>query len=146
MLLQTVRQYKAGEQFRSSETLIVTEAEIIAFALQFDPQPFHVDPLLGQQSMFKGLIASGWHTAAISMRLLVSTGIGVPNGMVGLGVDKLMWPRPVRPGDELHAQVEIVKARTSQTKPGQVLSLRCETLNQNNEVVMTFSANVLITN
>ena len=89
-----------GDRFES-DAFEVTEEGIIAFARQFDPQPFHLDVQAAEQSVFRGLVASGWHTAAMSMRLFVTGGLKLAGGSVGLGVDELRWPRPVKPGDTL---------------------------------------------
>src|SRR4029077_14943562 len=93
-----------------SDTLIVTAEAIVEFARQFDPQVFHLAKESAEKTMLKGVIASGWHTAAVSMRLFVDT-MKVPGGIIGLGVDGLRWPNPVRPEDELRLEIEIVDAR-----------------------------------
>ena len=105
-----------GDAF-GSDTFSVTEARIIEFARDFDPQPFHLEPTAAQTSVFKGLVASGWHTAAMSMRLFVTGGLQLAGGSVGLGVDELRWPRPVRAGDTLQLQTEILEIRPSKSKP-----------------------------
>ena len=94
-----------GDRFES-DAFEVTEEGIIAFARQFDPQPFHLDVQAAEQSVFRGLVASGWHTAAMSMRLFVTGGLKLAGGSVGLGVDELRWPRPVKPGDTLRLQTD----------------------------------------
>src|SRR5205085_10547153 len=95
-----------GDRFKS-ETYQVTEEQIISFAREFDPQPFHLDQTVARQTMFKELIASGWHTAAITMRLFVRT-LNFAEGAIGLGVDELRWPAAVKPGVELQVELEIV--------------------------------------
>ena len=116
------------------------EASIKEFAADFDPQPFHLDASAAQSSVFKGLAASGWHTAAIAMRLLVSGGLPLANGIIGLGGD-ITWPRPTRPGDILRVESEIVDITPSRSKPNQaVIAVRSTTLNQNDEPVYVLNA------
>ena len=132
-----------GDRFKSA-TYEVTEEQIISFAREFDPQPFHLDAAVADQTMFKGLIASGWHTAAITMRLFVQT-LNFSEGAIGLGVDELRWPNAVRPGDALHVETEIVDLRVSRSKPSHgVVRLRNVTVNQHGEVVQTMSASALV--
>jgi acyl dehydratase len=133
-----------GDRFES-DTFQVTEEGIIQFARDFDPQPFHLDASAAEQSVFKGLAASGWHTAAMTMKLFVTGGLRLAGGSVGLGVDELRWPRPVRPGDTLRLQTEIVEVRPSRSKTDRgVLRIRNVTTNQKGEVVQTFLASVLV--
>ncbi len=133
-----------GDRFESS-TFEVTEKGIVDFAENFDPQPFHLDLDAARRSVFQGLVASGWHTAAISMRLFVTGGLRLAGGSVGLSVDELQWTRPVRPGDTLRLQTEIVEVRPSRSKPDRgVIRIRNMTSNQNGEVVQTFLASVLV--
>jgi len=135
---------RVGEQFHSG-SYEVTEAAIIEFAREFDPQPFHLDREAAGGSIFKSLVASGWHTAAITMRLLVTCGLNLGGGAVGLGADELRWPRPVRPGDVLRLKLEIVEVRPSRSKPERgMVRLRYETRNQKNETVMTLMATALV--
>jgi len=123
----------------------VTESAIIEFAREFDPQPIHLDPKAAKESIFEGLIASGWHTAVITMRLLVKSGLNLAGGTIGLGADELRWPKPVRPGDKLRAEVEIIGLRPSRSKPDRgVVRIRYTTRNQNDETVMTMTATVLV--
>jgi acyl dehydratase len=127
----------------SSGTYLMDEAGIKAFAEQFDPQPFHLDEAAAQASVFKGLSASGWHTAAVSMRLLILGGLPFASGAVGLG-GELEWPRPTRPGDVLHVESEIVEIIPSRSKPNQgIVRVRNTTLNQNHEPVQIFTAKIL---
>ena len=127
----------------SSGTHLMDEAGIKAFAQQFDPQPFHLDEAAAQASVFKGLSASGWHTAAVSMRLLILGGLPFASGAVGLGGD-IEWPRPTRPGDVLHVESEIVEIIPSRSKPQQgIVRVRNTTLNQNHEPVQVFTAKIL---
>jgi acyl dehydratase len=134
---------KAGDRFHS-DPYLVTQAGIVAFAREFDPQIFHLDPAIAKETMFGGLTASGWHTAAISMRLFVQA-MNVPGGMIGLGVDELRWPNPVRPGDVLKVETEIVHLRRSRSKPNYgIVRLRNVTKNQRGEVVQTMLAAALV--
>src|SRR5438132_1924808 len=134
---------KAGDRFKSG-TYKVTEEQIVSFAREFDPQPFHLDPAVARQTMFKGLIASGWHTAAITMRLFVQT-LNFAEGAIGLGVDELRWPNAVRPGDVLQVETEIVDFRESRSKPSHgVVRIRNVTTNQRGEVVQTMFASALV--
>jgi acyl dehydratase len=133
-----------GDRFES-DTFSVTEHDIIAFAQAFDPQPFHLDAEAAKQSVFRGLVASGWHTAAMTMKLFVTGGLRLAGGSVGLGVDELRWPQPVRPGDTLRLQTEIMEIRRSRSKPDRgIIRIRNITTNQNGEVVQTFLASVLV--
>src|SRR5207253_10517935 len=132
-----------GGRFKSA-TYEVTEEQIISFAREFDPQPFHLDAAVADQTMFKGLIASGWHTAAITMRLFVQT-LNFAEGAIGLGVDELRWPNAVRPGDRLQVETEIIDLRVSRSKPSHgVVCLRNVTVNQRGEIVQTMSASALV--
>jgi acyl dehydratase len=135
---------QAGDRF-GSDTLEVTAESIITFARDFDPQPFHLDPAAAEQSVFKGLVTSGWHTAAMSMKLFVTGELRLAGGSVGLGVDELRWPRPVKPGDILRLETEILEVRPSQSKPDRgVIRIRNVTTNQRGEVVQSFVASVLV--
>src|SRR5881398_977133 len=134
---------KAGDRFKSG-TYKVTEEQIVSFAREFDPQPFHLDPAVARQTMFKGLIASGWHTAAITMRLFVQT-LNFAEGAIGLGVDELRWPNAVKPGDALQVETEIVDLRESRSKPSHgIVRIRNTTTNQRGEIVQTMMASALV--
>src|SRR5213595_3997700 len=134
---------KRGDRFKS-ETYTVNEEQIISFAREFDPQPFHLDSAVARQTMFKGLIASGWHTAAITMRLFVQT-LNFAEGAIGLGVDELRWPNAVRPGNALTVETEILHLRPSRSKPGYgIIRLRYVTTNQDGEIVQTMMASALV--
>lgn len=134
---------KRGDRF-NSEAYKVSEEQIISFAREFDPQPFHLDPAVARQTMFEDLIASGWHTAAITMRLFVQT-LNFAEGAIGLGVDELRWPNAVKSGDELQVEVEIVDLRESRSKPTHgVVRLRYVTTNQRGEIVQTMFASALV--
>ena len=134
---------KTGDRFKS-EPLSVTEKELIEFAHKFDPQMFHLSRKRAERSIFKGLIASGWHTAAMSMRLFVQT-LNFAEGAIGLGVDELRWPNAVRPGDVLMVETEILELRPSQSRPGHgIIRLRNVTTNQRGEVVQTMLASAMV--
>jgi acyl dehydratase len=127
-----------------SRSVTVTEAEIKAFAGQYDPQPFHLDDAAAKKTFFGGLAASGWHTAALTMRLLVEGGTPIAGGIIG-GGGELAWPRPTRPGDMLHVEAEVLEVTPSRSKPdrGMVL-MRNRTLNQNGEEVQVFTAKLVV--
>jgi acyl dehydratase len=134
---------KTGDKFQS-ETFAVPAKEIIEFAEKFDPQKFHLNAKSAERSIFRGLVASGWHTAAITMRLFVKT-LNLAEGAIGLGVDELRWPNAVRPGDVLHVETEILETRLSRSRPSVgVIRLRNLTLNQKNEAVQTMTASALV--
>jgi acyl dehydratase len=133
---------QAGQRFTSGAYLI-EGARIKEFAAEFDPQPFHLDESAAEASVFNGLAASGWHTAAVSMRLLVTGGPPFANGIVGLG-GEIAWPRPTRPGDILRVESEIVGA-PSRSKPDRgIVTVRGTTLNQHSEAVYTLTAKLLV--
>jgi len=116
----------------------VTAEEIVAFAREFDPQPFHIDPEAASHSIFGGLIASGWHICAMTMRLLVEQYLSRAASLGSPGVDQIRWLRPVRPGDTITAQVVVLETRPSQSKPDRgAVKLRTEVTNQQGELVMT---------
>ena len=134
---------KPGARFQS-ESLAVPGRAIIEFAEKFDPQMFHLNPKSAERSIFRGLVASGWHTAAITMRLFVQS-LNFAEGAIGLGVDELRWPNAVRPDDVLQVETEILEARPSQSKRGfGVIHLRNVTKNQRGEIVQTMTAHALV--
>jgi len=136
--------FAPGQKYLSG-TLRVDAAAIKAFAAQFDPQPFHLDEDAARGSFFGGLAASGWHTAALSMRLLVESGFRPAGGIIGSRADELKWPRPVRPGDELHVEAEVLEMRASTSRPGQgFIKCRTTTVNQNGEAVQVLVMNLLV--
>ena len=108
--------FAVGQVFRSGRIRVLGR-QIAAFAAEFDPQPFHLDPVAAERTFFRGLAASGWHTAALTMRLLVESELKPAGGIIGLGFEEFRWPRPVRPGDELTVQVEVLEVRPSQSRP-----------------------------
>ena len=139
----TIRYYEdlsVGDKFPTAN-LTVTEAEIIAFAKQYDPQSFHTDATAAKDSAFGRLVASGWHTAALSMRLMVQGEIHPAGGMIGLGVEKIEWPQPVLPGDTLTVVSEVVEKRLSQSRPDRgLVKFRSTTFNQRGEPVQRMAA------
>jgi acyl dehydratase len=133
-----------GQRYRSG-SLRVETPEIHEFAGRYDPQPFHLDEAAARESMFQGLAASGWHTAALTMRLLVGSDFKPAGGIIGAGCDELRWPRPVRPGDELHVESEVLEVRVSQSRPTQgIVKVRTTTFNQRGEPVQVFVGNLLV--
>jgi acyl dehydratase len=136
--------FAVGQTFGSGR-LRITEPQIKAFAAEFDPQPFHLDEAAAQQTFFQGLAASGWHTAAVTMRLLVESELKPVGGVIGAGFEEFRWPKPVRPGDELHIESEVLDVRPSRSRPNQgLVKLRTRTLNQNNETVQVQIANLVV--
>ena len=132
-----------GRRFTSGEHG-VDERQIKLFASAFDPQPFHLDDDAASKSIFQGLAASGWHTAAITMRLNVSSGLPIAGGIVGLGGD-LSWPKPVRPGDVLHVENEVVEVIPSRSRPDRgVVVIRGETRNGRGEVVQNTTMKLMV--
>jgi acyl dehydratase len=132
-----------GQNF-TSETYVMEAARIKEFAAEFDPQPFHIDESAAEASAFKGLAASGWHTAAVAMRLLVTGGLPFANGIVGMG-GEVAWPRPTRPGDILHVESEIVAVTPSRSKPHQgIVTVRGTMFNQHGEAVYLLTAKLLV--
>jgi acyl dehydratase len=133
---------EVGQRFTSAEYR-VEEDRIKAFAAEFDPQPFHLDGTAARASIFGGLAASGWHTAAITMRLLVAGGVPFAAGVIGLG-GEIAWPRPTRAGDVLRVESEIVEILPSRSKPNQaIVKVRSTTLNQDGEPVQVFTGKIL---
>ena len=132
-----------GQRFESG-TRRMDEEGIKTFAAEFDPQPFHLDEAAAQTTVFRGLAASGWHTAAVTMRLLVDGGLPLGNGIIGLGGD-LTWPNPTRSGDTLHVESEILEITPSRSKPNQaVVKVKSTTFNQDRVPVYVFTAKVLV--
>jgi acyl dehydratase len=126
-------------------TFTMTEAGIIAFAREYDPQPFHVDPAAAKDGPFGGLIASGWHTTSMMMRHLVDYYVSPESSIGSPGVDEIRWPRPVRPGDTLHVRATVQQARRSASKPDRgIVTTLAELLNQDGELVMKVTANNFI--
>lgn len=132
-----------GQQFTSG-THQMNADRMKAFAAEFDPQPFHLDERAAQDSIFRGLAASGWHTAAVTMQLTVKGGLQIAGGLIGLG-GEIDWPRPTRAGDTLHVESEILEILPSRSKPNQgVVKVRSTTLNQHGQAVQIFTAKLLV--
>jgi len=132
-----------GQRFTSG-THTLDEAQIKAFAVQFDPQPFHTDKQAAERTFFKGLAASGWHTAAITMRLNVESGPPLADGFVGAG-GELSWPAPTRPGDVLHVESEVVEVTPSRSRPDRgTIVLLSRTINQRGDVVLIQKAKLVV--
>lgn len=137
MAIRYFEDIQVGEVFELG-AVGVTEAEITGFARQFDPQPFHVDPAQARESVFGGLIASGWHTTALWMRLLVDGFLHETVSLGSPGVDEVRWLQPVRPGDTLRARLSILERRPSMSRAEMgILRSRSEVFNQRDELVMT---------
>jgi len=132
-----------GQRFTSG-THALDEAQIKAFASQFDPQPFHLDDEAAKGSLFGGLAASGWHTAAITMRLQVEAGLPISGGIIGAG-GEVAWPRPTRPGDVLRVESEILEIKPSRSRPDRgMVTVHSETRNQHGEVVQTLTVKLVV--
>ncbi len=135
---------RVGDKFQTAEHTVTAE-EIVTFARQYDPQAFHTDAVAAQGTLFGQLVASGWHTAAVSMRLMVEGEMALDGGVIGQGIDELRWPRPVLPGDRLRVITEVEKLEPSANRPERgVLKLRCRTFNQHGKVVQDMVATLLI--
>ncbi len=132
-------------QVVTSRPQVMTRERIVAFAAEFDPQPQHLDGEAARGSVFGELVASGWHTASVTMRLQLESMMGrFPGGSLGAQVDTLAWRRPVRPGDELRARVEVLAKRPSGSRPDRgLLTLKTTTLNQRDETVQEMTASIL---
>jgi acyl dehydratase len=135
--------FTVGQRFISATHRIDAD-QIKAFALHFDPQPFHTDEAAAQAGFFKGLAASGWHTAAITMSLLVKSGMPIAGGLIGAG-GEITWPRAVRPGDVLQVESEVLAVTPSRSKPERgMITVKSETRNQNGEVVQLLTSKMLV--
>ena len=137
--------FAVGQKFGGAERVRVDAARIKSFAAEFDPQPFHLDDNAARGSIFRGLAASGWHTAAMTMRLLVASELQPAGGIVGAGFDEFRWPTPVRPGDELRVESEILEVRASKSRPDiGVVKVRTTTLNQKGEAVQVSVGSLMV--
>jgi acyl dehydratase len=132
-----------GMRFSSGWHVLEAE-QIRAFAREFDPQPFHLDDEAAKATLFGGLAASGWHTAAVMMRLLVQDGLPLAGGIIGSG-GELSWSKPARPGDTLRVESEVIEITPSRSRPDRgSVRIRSETRNQHGEVVQTFTARLVV--
>ena len=135
--------FAVGQRFTSATHRIDAD-QIKAFAAQFDPQPFHLDEAAAQASFFGGLAASGWHTASITMSLLVESGMPIAGGLIGAG-GEIAWPRPTRPGDVLQVESEVLAVTPSKSRPERgMITVRSETKNQNGEIVQILTSKMLV--
>jgi acyl dehydratase len=133
-----------GQTFQTG-TISVDPDRVRAFAAEFDPQPFHLAEAAGASSPFGRLVASGWHTAALTMRLMVTSDFRIAGGMIGVGVEQIRWPRPVHPGDVLRVEGEVLEARPSRSNPDRgIVRFRSKTLNQEGDVVMEQIASLVV--
>ena len=136
--------FAVGQTFRTGRVQIDKE-RIKNFAAEFDPQPFHLDEEAARDTIFGGLAASGWHTAAVTMKMLVESDIKPAGGIVGAGFEELRWTRPARPGDELRVESEVLEVRPSRSRPDQgLIKVRTTTLNQNDEAVQVTVGNLVV--
>ena len=134
---------QVGDKFNTAEYEMTAE-EIMAFGKKFDPQTFHTDPVAATGTLFGRLVASGWHTAAVSMRLMVLGEMALDGGVIGQGMENLRWPRPVLPGDRLHVVTEIMELRPAPARPERgLIKLRCRTSNQDGKVVQEMTVTLL---
>jgi len=141
---QYLEDFTVGQVYNSGRLRIEREA-IIAFAEEYDPQPYHLDDEAARKTIFGGLAASGWHTAALTMRLLVDGEFRPAGGIIGVGFDELSWPRPVRPGDELRVRSEVLEVRPSKSRADRgLIRVRNTTFNQNDEAVQIFTGNLIV--
>ena len=135
--LQVGQKYVTG-------TYQLDEQQIKQFASQYDPQPFHLDADAGSKSLFQGLVASGWHTAAVTMRLMVESGIPIAGGLIGAGAE-ISWPRPTRPGSIVHVESEVLEIKLSKSRPDRgIVTVRNETKDQTGEVVQVMTAKMIV--
>jgi len=143
--MRYLEDFSAGQRYGGALRIRVDAERIKAFAREFDPQPFHLDDSAARGSIFRGLAASGWHTAAMTMRLLVESELKPAGGIVGAGFDEFRWPLPVRPGDELAVESEILEVRPSKSRPDVgLVKVRTTTRNQNGEAVQVTVGNLVV--
>jgi acyl dehydratase len=136
--------FAVGQTFGSVRLRIDAE-RALAFATEFDPQPFHLDEAAARRSIFGELTASGWHTTAVTMRLLIESELKPAGGFLGVGLDECHWPRPVRPGDELRVASEVLEVRPSKSRPKQgLVKIRTTTMNQHDEPVLMYVLNLVV--
>jgi acyl dehydratase len=143
--MRYLEDFAPGQKYGGRTRLAVSAERIKSFAAEFDPQPFHLDDAAARGSIFRGLAASGWHTAAMTMRLLVESELQPAGGIVGAGFDEFRWPAPVRPGDELRVEIEVLAVRPSNSRPDiGVVKIRTTTLNQKGEAVQVNVGNLMV--
>jgi acyl dehydratase len=135
---------KPGQAYES-RTRTITQDEIVKFAREFDPQPFHTDPQAAKTSFFGHLIASGWHTAALTMKMLTEADIDIAGGLIGAGMEDLRWPTPLVPGDTIHVRVEILESRASKSRPEiGIVRARIRALREDGAAVQEMIANLIV--
>jgi acyl dehydratase len=143
-MMQYFEDFAVGQKYGSARRRRVDKAEITGFAAEYDPQPFHLDDAAAANTVFGGLAASGWHTAAMTMSLIVGSEFRPAGGILGFG-GELQWLKPVRPGDELRVESEVLELRDSRSRPDQgLVKMRVTTLNQDGEAVQTFTPTLLV--
>jgi len=143
--MRYLEDFAVGQRFGGAARLTVERERIHSFAEEFDPQPFHLDEAAARASIFRGLAASGWHTAAMTMRLLVESDLKPAGGIVGAGFDEFKWPAPVRPGDVLRVESEILEVRPSKSRPDVgLIKVRTTTYNQDGVAVQVNVGNLLV--
>lgn len=135
--------FAVGQRFETG-TYTLDSEELFEFARRYDPQPFHLDAEAAARSVFRGIAASGWHTAALTIKLLVESDLAIAGGIVGRVIETLEWPRPVRAGDTLVVRSEVLDVSASRGRPGGKVRMRSETLNQEGEVVQAMTALLLV--
>jgi len=136
--------FAVGQVYKTGRLRIEGD-RIKSFASEFDPQPYHLDDDVARSTIFAGLAASGWHTAAATMRLMVEGDLKPAGGIIGLGFEEFRWPKPVRPDDELRVESEVLEVRPSKSRPDQgLVKLRNTTLNQNGEPVQVTVGSLLV--
>ncbi len=135
---------QVGREF-SSTSITVTESDIIAFASVYDTQPFHTDPIAAASTFFRGLAASGWHTAALTMKLMTGGTLPISGGIVGAGAEEIRWPNALRPGDTIHVECKITDARLLKSKPGfGIVQIEVNTINQHGNDVQVLFPKMLV--
>lgn len=143
--MRYLEDFAAGQVYAGSDRVRVEPDRIRSFATEFDPQPFHLSEEAARASLFQGLAASGWHTAALTMRLLVASDLKPAGGIIGAGFDELRWPLPVRPGDELRVESEILEVRPLKSRADRgVVKVKTTTLNQRGEAVQVSVGNLFV--
>lgn len=142
--VQYLEDLAVGQKFGSGRLTVDAEA-IKEFATEFDPQPFHLNEQEAEPTLFQGLTASGWHTAALTMRLVVESEFSPAGGVIGAGVEELRWPKPVRPGDVLGIEAEVLEIRPSRSRPAiGIVKVKVTTSNQDGEAVQTYIGNLVV--
>ena len=143
--MRYLEDFAPGQIYGGSSRARVEPERIKSFAAEFDPQTFHLDEDAARASLFQGLAASGWHTAALTMRLLVASDLKPAGGIVGAGFDELRWPLPVRPGDELRVESEILEVRPLKSRADRgIVKVKTTTLNQRGEAVQVSVGNLFV--